>query len=443
MQKRLGVIGAGLAGCEAAWAAACRGVDVDLYEMRPTHSTEAHTSGRLAELVCSNSLKSTDPVSASSVLRDEMKALGSLVVPCAEKNAVPAGASLAVDRDAFADSVGVAIRNHPRITFHEKKIDTVPDEGHWIIATGPLTAPELAADLGRLLGRDNLFFFDAIAPIVSAESLDRSKIFAQSRYDKGDPDYLNCPFDQQEYQAFIDALGSAQMHDPHDFEKGKLFDGCQPIEEILSKGPETLRFGPMKPVGLTDPKTGKRPWAVVQLRRENAAGSLYNLVGFQTRMKWGDQARVLKLIPGLENAEFVRFGSMHRNTFINAPQNLEPGFRLKGRPGLFLAGQVTGVEGYVESAASGILAGINAVRSLEGGQAVWPPANTVLGSLVHYQEATDPAHYQPINAVWGLVTPLEKRKGEGKKERHGRYAARARELFGDWARKEGLLGTPA
>ena len=435
-QNLITIIGGGLAGCEAAWAAANLGCQVRLFEMRPKQKTEAHQSGGLAELVCSNSLKSTDPVSASAVLREEMRSMGSLIVPAAEACAVPAGASLSVDRDLFSDFISQKIRQHPNINVIEERADKVPSEGICIIATGPLTAPELAADLGRILGHEQLFFFDAIAPIVAAESIDMNKVFAQSRYDKGEADYLNCPFNKEQYETFIRELGAAEMHQPHDFEKGKLFDGCQPVEEILARGPETLRFGPMKPVGLCDPRTGHMPWAALQLRKENAAGSLYNLVGFQTRMKWGEQARILKLVPGLENAEIVRYGSMHRNTFVNAPISLERGFQVKLRPGLFLAGQITGVEGYVESSASGILAGINAVRVAAGQAPAAPPRNTVLGSLIHYQAETKPKYYQPINAVWGLVEPLPKKRGEGKKERYARYALRAKTDFEAW--KKGI-----
>ena len=453
---RIGVIGAGLAGCEAACAAARLGAEVDLYEMRPGTRTEAHTTGGLAELVCSNSLKSLEPVSAPWLLKREMGLLGSVTLPAAFAARVPAGVNLSVDRDAFSAGVERALAAEPRVRLRRERLDAVPDEGVWVVATGPLTAPELAADLGRRIGAEHLYFYDAIAPIVTAESLDRERLFAANRWGRGGDDYLNCPLDKAGYEAFVAALMGAEKHQAHAFEEGRFFEGCLPIEETARRGPDTLRYGPMKPVGLTDPRTGRRPWACVQLRRENAAGSLYNLVGFQTHLRWGEQERLLRMIPALEHAEFARFGSMHRNTYVNAPAHLEAGCRLRSEPRVFLAGQITGVEGYSESAASGILAGINAVRALRGEGLVQPPRNSMMGALVHYLQASDPRHFQPVNAMWGLVEPLQGEgaasgadaaaapavAGRGRSGKYGRflaYRARAMEQLEAWARG---LGRP-
>lgn len=430
MKKAVHIIGGGLAGSEAAWTAARAGFEVVLHEMRPGTSTPAHQGGDLAELVCSNSLKSEDPLSASWLLKREMADLGSLSLEAAAVAKVPSGLNLSVDREVFAREITAKIASHPLIRVVRERVDSLPAERPLIVATGPLTGEALASELSSRLGQAHLYFFDAIAPIVNGDSLDRTKIFEASRWGKGEADYLNCPLDKAQYEAFIDALLKADKHPFHGFEEARFFEGCMPIEDLAERGRETLRFGPMKPVGLIDPATGRRPWACVQLRRENAVGTLFNLVGFQTRMKWGAQDQVLRLIPGLEKVEFVRFGSLHRNTFLNAPVHLHPGYGWKSEAGVFFAGQITGVEGYLESAASGILAGINAVRLCQGLPAAVPPRNSMLGSLVHYQAASDPKYFQPINATWGLVEPLEGIKD--KKERQAAYVSRARTEFADW-----------
>ncbi len=434
MSAAVTIIGGGLAGCEAAAAAARQGAKVRLFEMRPGAKTPAHQGGGLAELVCSNSLKSLEALSAPWLLKREMLRLGSITLPAAFEARVPAGANLSVDRELFSRAVEKALGALPGIEVVRERVDKIPAQGVVIIATGPLTGEALASDLQGLLGAEHLFFYDAIAPIVTAESLDMDACFAASRWDRGGADYLNCPLDKPQYEAFIAALMAAEKHRPHDFEEGRYFEGCLPIEETVRRGPDTLRFGPMKPVGLTDPKTGRRPYACVQLRRENAAGSLYNLVGFQTQLKWGEQEKLLRMIPALKEAEFARFGSLHRNTFVSAPVHLEGGVRLRKDPRIFLAGQITGVEGYVESAASGILAGLNAARG--SGLAV-PPRNTMLGALMHYLVATEPKHFQPINAMWGLVEPMPGPK-ENKYQRFMRYRDRATADFEAWAGKEGL-----
>ncbi len=430
------VIGAGLAGCEAAWAAARMGARVVLHEMRPAEGTEAHRTGDPAELVCSNSLKSLEPLSAPWLLKRELLRLGSVTLPAAFAARVPAGVNLSVDRAAFSAGVARALASEARIEMRRGRVDAVPGSGVWVVATGPLTAPALAADLQRRLGADHLYFYDAIAPIVAAESLDLGACFAANRWGRGGDDYLNCPLDKAGYEAFVAALLEAERHEPHAFEKGRFFEGCLPIEELARRGPDTLRYGPMKPVGLVDPATGRRPYACVQLRRENAAGSLYNLVGFQTHLRWGEQARLLRMIPALRAAEFARYGSLHRNTYVNAPAHLEAGTRLRGDGRVFLAGQITGVEGYVESAGSGILAGLGAARAalgLDPGPAV-PPRETMLGSLVHYLTASDPRHFQPVNAMWGLVPPLEGAESapESKYARFLRYRERAVGAFEAW-----------
>jgi methylenetetrahydrofolate--tRNA-(uracil-5-)-methyltransferase len=436
------VVGGGLAGCEAAAAAARAGAKVTLYEMRPETPTPAHVTQGLAELVCSNSLKSLEPLSAPWILKREMARLGSVTLKAAFDARVPAGVNLSVDRAAFSAGVERALAALPNVRVVRERVDALDDGGPWIVASGPLTAPGLAAYLGGLTGVGGLFFFDAIAPIVTAESLDSERCFAGSRWGRGGDDYMNCPLDKAEYEAFVRELLTAEKHRPHGFEEGHYFEGCLPIEETARRGPDTLRFGPMKPVGLTDPKTGRRPWACVQLRRENAAGSLYNLVGFQTQLKWGEQERLLRMIPALSKAEFARFGSMHRNTYVSAPDVLESGLRLKARPDVLLAGQVTGVEGYTESAASGILAGINAARILAGEAVSLPPRNSMMGSLVHYLSVTEAKRFQPVNAMWGLVDPLP--GGEGRKPKESKYARflayreRAVREFEDWARTLGI-----
>ena len=439
---KVGVIGGGLAGCEAACAAARLGAEVTLYEMRPSTGTEAHTSSGLAELVCSNSLKSLEPLSAPWLLKREMALLGSVTLEAAYAARVPAGVNLSVDRAVFSAGVERAVAAQPGISVRRERLDAIPSEGVWVVATGPLTAAALAGDLGERLGAQHLYFYDAIAPIVTAESLDYGRCFAASRWGRGGADYLNCPMDKAGYEAFVAALGSAEKHELHGFEQGKFFEGCLPIEEIARRGPDTLRYGPMKPTGLIDPATGRRPWACVQLRRENAAGSLYNLVGFQTHLRWGEQERLLRMIPALERAEFVRFGSLHRNTYVNAPTHLEGGLRLRSDPRVFLAGQITGVEGYTESAASGMMAGINAVLTQQGKALAVPPRNSMMGSLAHYLTASDPAHFQPVNAMWGLVEPMENGGAPQKKVlKHQRFLAyreRGMREFEAWARDLGV-----
>lgn len=433
----LTVIGGGLAGCEAAWQAAERGVAVTLYEMRPRRTTPAHTTDRLAELVCSNSLGSTLADRSGGLLKAEMHRLGSLVLRMAEAAALPAGGALAVDRERFAAGVTAAIEGHPRIRVVRDEVTAVPD-GPTIIATGPLTSDALAADLARLTGAEHLYFFDALAPIVTGESIDMTIAFRASRWDRGETeggDYINCPLDRDAYDRFVAALLAAERAPRRDFEVAAEeavasdaadphFEGCLPIEVIASRGERALAFGPMRPVGLRDPRTGRRPYAVVQLRQDNAAATLYNLVGFQTNLRWGAQEDVLRLIPGLAGAEFVRLGQMHRNTFINSPVLLAPTLQLRTRGDLYVAGQLTGIEGYSGNAASGLLAGANAARALLGRAPVAPPPSTMLGALCHYITAADPAHFQPMKSNFGLLPPLVDAP-RGKPERHRAYVERA------------------
>ena len=398
----LTVIGGGLAGCEAAWQAANLGVDVVLYEMRPVESTPAHTTAELAELVCSNSLGGNHLTSASGLLKEEMRRLGSLLIAVADETAVPAGSALAVDRHAFSRLVSERIAAHPRITVIREPVDSIP-EGLCIIATGPLTSPQLAEEIQRLTGAHDLYFYDAAAPIIAAESLDTDKGFWAGRYGRGGDDYFNCPMNMDEYLSFRDALVHAVRLEGHIDEPLRFFEGCVPIEELASRGVDTLRFGPLRPVGLVDPATGHRPYAVVQLRKENKEGSLLNLVGFQTRLKWGEQRRVFRMIPALAEAEFVRYGVMHRNTFLNAPRVLRPTYQWRQRDTLFFAGQITGVEGYVESAGSGLIAGLNAALLAKGQKPKTLPPETMLGALAEYITTADPRHFQPMNANFGLL----------------------------------------
>jgi methylenetetrahydrofolate--tRNA-(uracil-5-)-methyltransferase len=436
----LTVIGGGLAGCEAAWFAAHAGCQVRLYEMRPTRATEAHQSDRLAELVCSNSFRNNSVETAVGLLKQEMRRLGSLIMRCADIHAVPAGAALAVDRDRFAAAVTDAVGAHPRIDIVREEVSAIAD-GVVVVATGPLTSPALSNALQTLLGQRHLYFYDAIAPIVSADSIDRAIAFPASRYDKGGDDYLNCPFTRDEYYAFVDAVLAADKVPTRDFERCVYFEGCMPIEEMARRGPDTLAFGPMRPVGLTDPRTGKRPYAVAQARQDDAAATLYNLVGFQTKMTYGAQRRVLRMIPGLAKAEFVRLGSLHRNTFINSPAVLRPTLQLRARPTVFLAGQLIGVEGYVESAASGILAGLNAVRLLEGRPLLVPPPNTALGSLLAYVTEPTRREFQPMNANYGLFPPLlERARGRARREHLGSRAAHEAAM---WMDEHGLAASDA
>lgn len=399
------IVGGGLAGCEAAWQIARRGVPVRLFEMRPTRSTEAHETDALAELVCSNSFRSSQLSAAVGLLKQEMRLLGSLIMAVADETAIPAGSALAVDRTQFAERVSEFITGHPLIELVRAEVSTMP-AGTAIIASGPLTSPALAAELRQLCGSDYLYFYDAIAPIVTAESIDRRIAFCASRYGKGGDDYLNCPMDREQYYAFVEAIRSAEVVPAHSFEKCVYFEGCMPIEEMARRGVDTLAFGPMRPVGLTDPRTGRRPFAVVQLRQDNRQASLYNIVGFQTKMTYPEQRRVLRQIPGLEQAELVRLGSLHRNTFINSPKLLAPTLQLRARPSTFVAGQLIGVEGYLESASAGLLAGINAARSSTGLAPVVAPTTTALGSLVGYVTDPERRDFQPMNANYGVFPPM-------------------------------------
>ena len=433
------VLGGGLAGSEAAWQAAERGVRVLLIEMRPSKTTGAHRTGDLAELVCSNSLGSLLPDRAGGVLKSELEGMESLLIACALEHAVPAGTALAVDRGAFARSVTQRIESHPRIEVRREEAAEIPS-GPAIVATGPLTSPALSASIGRLTGMDHLYFYDAVAPIVAAESVDRSAVFGDSRNSLSE-DYLNCPLGEAEYHRLVEELAGAERIPLKAFEEDvrrgvragaeRFFEGCLPVEVLAERGMETLAYGPMRAVGLSDPRTGKRPYAVVQLRRENTAQTLYNLVGFQTNLMEAEQRRVFRMIPGLANVEFVRYGQMHRNTFLNAPRLLLPTMQFRDRKDLFFAGQLTGVEGYVGNIATGLLAGWNAARVLLGKDALAPPEGTMLGALCNYIATAEEKHFQPMKANFGLLPPLPKRK-MGKLERSRLYAQRAGKEFEGW-----------
>ena len=416
------VVGAGLAGCEAAWQLVRRGIPARLIEMKPVKFSPAHKMEGFAELVCSNSLKAEQMTNASGLLKAEMRALDSLILSAAEASRVPAGGALAVDRNLFSDRITQTLRNHPLVTVENAVVDEIPDAPA-IIATGPLTDPALTAAIEKLPGAKSLHFFDAAAPIVTAESLDMDKVFRQSRYDRGGSDYLNCPMSEAEYNAFYDALAGAELAELHDFEKKLVFEGCLAVEILASRGRQTLAFGPLKPVGLIDPRTGKEPYAVVQLRQENEAGTLYNLVGFQTRLKWGEQKRVFSMIPGLEHAEFARYGVMHRNTYLNGPDMLGANYALKGNPLLRFAGQLTGVEGYMESTASGLVAAVGLACSLTGKPEPDFTGKTILGALARHV-STPSANFQPMNANYGILEPLEARV-KGKRNRYEKLSERA------------------
>jgi len=405
----LTVLGGGLAGCEAAWQAAERGVQVALYEMRPQRPTAAHKTDQLAELVCSNSLGSSEITNAAGILKEEMRRLGSLVVRVADTCTVPAGAALAVDRVEFAARITKEISTHPNITVIREEVTTIPEQGPVIIATGPLTSDALAESLKTLTRAERLYFFDAISPIVDGETIDRSIAFGASRYNKGGADYLNCPMSRAEYDAFYDALVAAEKVPVREFEKTPYFEGCMPIEVQADRGRQTLLFGPMKPVGLVDPRTGARPHAVVQLRAEDVHGQAYNMVGFQTKLKWPEQKRVFRMIPGLERAEFLRLGSLHRNTFINAPLLVRETLQFRQESRIFFAGQIVGVEGYTESAGMGLLAGMNAARLIQHQPLLIPPPTTTLGTLITYLTKSDPRTFQPMNVNLGLFPPLPTR----------------------------------
>jgi methylenetetrahydrofolate--tRNA-(uracil-5-)-methyltransferase len=399
------VVGGGLAGSEAAWALAERGVRVELYEMRPVVPTPAHHTDRLAELVCSNSFKSVDLTNAHGLLKAELRALGSLLLPCADEARVPGGTALAVDRDIFSRAVHQRVTGHPNITVVREEVADLPSPG--VVATGPLTSERLARTIAARLGVESLAFYDAIAPVVADDSLDHSRLYALSRYGKGGgDDYLNAPLDRTGYEAFLDALIAGDQHQGHDFDQVPYFEGCLPVEEMARRGRETLRFGPMKPVGLPDPSTGREPHAVLQLRREDRAGQMWNLVGFQTRLRIPEQQRVFRMLPGLGEAEFLRYGSIHRNAYLNSPATLGEALTARDDDRLFFAGQLTGVEGYTESLGTGLLAGINLARRIEGRPAAVPPPTTMLGALYRYLREADPQHFQPMNANFGLLEPL-------------------------------------
>ncbi len=418
------VVGGGLAGCEAAWQLARFGAEVLLYEMKPGKKTPAHSSDLLGELVCSNSLRADALENGAGLLKEEMRRLGSLVMACADETRVPAGGALAVDRVGFAQRMTDRIRANPLITVMEEEVMQIPDGDCVVIASGPLTSDALAEDIGRFVGGRSLYFYDAAAPIVTAESIDMEKVYRKARYDKGTPDYLNCPMDKAEYLAFWEALVHAETAPMKSFEKQTVFEGCMPIEIMAARGEDTMRFGPLKPVGLAHPETGKEAYAVVQLRQDDAAGTLYNMVGFQTHLKFGEQKRVFSMIPGLEHAEIVRYGVMHRNTFLHAPGLLSDTYEALARPGLFFAGQMTGVEGYVESASSGIVAGINAAMRLLGQPPVVFPSRTATGALAAHVSRSPSGDYQPMNINFGLIDGLPERI-RNKKERYGRIAERA------------------
>jgi len=421
------VVGGGLAGSEAAWALAERGVRVTLYEMRPVVTTPAHHTGRLAELVCSNSFKSIDLANAHGLLKAELRALGSLLLPCADLARVPGGTALAVDREIFSQAVHERVTAHPNITVLREEVAELPSPG--VVATGPLTSARLTEAIVARLGSAALAFYDAIAPVVASDSLDHGRLYALSRYGKGEgDDYLNAPMDAAEYERFLDALIEGDQHQGHEFDAVPYFEGCLPVEEMARRGRETLRFGPMKPVGLADPRTGREPHAVVQLRREDRAGQMWNLVGFQTRLRIPEQQRVFRLIPGLEQAEYLRYGSIHRNSYLNSPASLGPALTARDDDRLFFAGQLTGVEGYTESLGTGLLAGINLARRLEGKPVAVPPPTTMLGGLYRYLREADPKHFQPMNANFGLLEPLPgKLRKDRKKEL---LVERARAEFG-------------
>ncbi len=482
--QRVRVIGGGLAGCEAAWQLASRGIAVAIHEMRPVRATEVHRTDRLAELVCSNSLRSDKLDNAVGLLKEEMRRLGSLVMRIADEVRVPAGAALAVDRERFAERITEEVGRHPSIVVVREEVRSIPGaqpDRPVIVATGPLTSAPLSAEIAALVGQAHLYFYDAVSPIVLAETIDGARVYRASRWgrslrgdrkgdgggtaesnvvgqpaprdvlepdsrrgersrttcavDDGEGDYLNCPFTSEEYLRFLDALLAGEAAGVHEFEKEKFFEGCLPIEVMARRGPDTLRFGPMKPVGLPDPRTGRLPYAVVQLRQDNLAADHYSLVGFQTQLKWGEQARVFRLIPGLEGAEFVRFGLVHRNTYINAPTVLTDTWQVRERPGLLFAGQISGVEGYVESAASGLLAGMTAAALVSGRPPAAPPRTTAMGALAHYVSHADPRHYQPSNITFGIMAPLEggdRRLRRDRKARNEALSARALEELARW-----------
>jgi len=439
------IIGAGLAGCEAAWQCARRGVEVELFEMRPLKSTPAHQTDKFAELVCSNSLKSESENTAPWLLKEEMRRMDSLLLRIAKETSVPAGHALAVDRETFASKVTEVISAEPNIKIVRREVAHINEiDGLTIVATGPLTSDALSLEIARFSGSDHLFFYDSISPIVEADSIDMGSVYMAARYGKGTADYINCPFTKEEYDRFIDALTSAEIVEGHDWENLNYFEGCLPIEEIARRGRDTLRFGPMKPVGLDDPRTGKWPYAVVQLRQENLRADSYNLVGFQNHLKYGDQARVLRLIPGLENARFLRYGQIHRNTYINAPTLLTELLNLKRYPKVFFAGQISGVEGYTESIAMGMLAGIHVAHIAQGAPAKPPPRETALGSLVYYICHAEMKSFQPANITFDLLPQLDeatRRRVRDKKLRHKMVCEKALESLASWLQESAAAAT--
>lgn len=426
-EQVVNVIGAGLAGSEAAWQIASRGVKAKLYEMRPVKQTPAHHTDKFAELVCSNSLRANALTNAVGVIKEEMRMMNSLVIKAADQASLPAGGALAVDRHEFSGFITEQLKNHPLVEVVNEEVTEIP-EGITVIATGPLTSETLAKKIQQLTGEDYLYFYDAAAPIVEKDSINMDKVYLKSRYNKGEAAYLNCPMTKEEFERFYDALVNAEVVELKEFEKEIYFEGCMPIEVMAKRGPQTLLFGPLKPVGLEDPRTGERPYAVVQLRQDNAAGTLYNIVGFQTHLKWGAQKEVFRLIPGLENVEIVRYGVMHRNTFINSPKVLKKTYQLKSRSNLFFAGQMTGVEGYVESAGSGLIAGVNAARLALGKEPVEFPIETALGSMARYITEADPNNFQPMNVNFGIFPELGERI-KSKQERALKHAERAIETI--------------
>ncbi|RHW52987.1 methylenetetrahydrofolate--tRNA-(uracil(54)-C(5))-methyltransferase (FADH(2)-oxidizing) TrmFO [Lactobacillus bombicola] len=429
MPKNVTVVGGGLAGSEAAWQLAKRGIPVDLYEMRPQKMTSAHKTGQLAELVCTNSMRSNQLSNAVGLIKEEMRQLDSLIIAAADKTQVPAGGALAVDRDDFSDYVTAKLHAMPKITFHDEEIKILPTEGINVIATGPLTSDALATQIQKFSGTESLHFFDAAAPIIAADSIDMDIVYKKSRYDKGEAAYLNCPMTQEEYENFARELVSAETAQVHSFEKEDVFEGCMPIEVMAARGEKTMLFGPLKPVGLEDPHTGKQPYAVVQLRQDNAVASMYNIVGFQTHLKYGAQKRVFSMIPGLANARFIRYGKMHRNTYMASPEVLTASYEAKKCAGLFFAGQMTGVEGYVESAASGLVAGINAARKASGQDTIIFPKITAMGSMANYVTTANVKHFQPMNASFALIPGLEGKKIRNKRERHEKISERSLETL--------------
>lgn len=429
--EKIIVIGAGLAGSEAAWQIAQRGVQVELYEMRPKKMTPAHKTNNFAELVCSNSLRANVLTNGVGLLKEEMRRLNSLIISCADATQVPAGGALAVDRNKFSEMITEKIKNHPNITVIEKEITEIPKVNTpIIIATGPLTSDNLTKEIKKYTKQTGLYFYDAAAPIIEKESLNMDKVYLKSRYDKGEAAYLNCPMTKEEFQIFYNELINAEVAPLKEFEKEIYFEGCMPFEEMAKRGEKTLLFGPMKPVGLEEPKTGKRPYAVVQLRQDNSEGTLYNIVGFQTHLKWGEQKRIINLIPGLENANIVRYGVMHRNTYLNSPTLLKRTYQLKQQENIYFAGQMTGVEGYVESAASGIVAAINVVNYSKGKEIIFP-TETMIGAMANYIVDNTNKNFQPINANFGIIKPLEE-KIKDKKEKYSKYAERSLEILSEF-----------